>query len=541
MDSGWTSTRHLRSFEQGSKEFADGFKNCWKYSKSHFIESEDNYRFNFSCPIRVDGLQRYPARLNNPRNDHIMQPLAESRPAGFQQANQTVASIGDPSDLLIHSTFQHHNPKAEAQVQMHEDTSKADCFTTKMRFDGILVDSSGFPFPSDQTTDFRVCELPESQRLKEYCQKVISKCHLLCKLCEKKELQQGAPGDELDLYQLQDLSARELIDLSVVNQHHSKRVQAYLESADSKTLRSIIRLLHKDLPQLMVDQFGCYIPGCVIRLDPGFAQFCEAYCLANLGKLCVDKCAVKVMQALAGVSVSFSMQYLAHFRKHYFSLVTNKESMIILNKVILQISNQALLRFLVEDVEYNFSLVEFERPQLLRLLSSLIESCTGALLERLVGAMLPHVWWLADDKFGNYAILTLLKYPVCSDRNLVSSTVLAEPEAMFTKKYRRVLLLNCLISPGYQEFISELVWKLIHQPNNLGLLFEQETATWLLIATLAADADLKRLKRARKVIEERAVADQHSETGHNLQVFFGEYERLLAMLKSGQSGVAVHL
>ena len=119
--------------------------------------------------------------------------------------------------------------------------------------------------------------------------------------------------------------------------------------------------------------------------------------------------------------------------------------------------------------------------------------------------------------------------------------MLIEPEAMFAKKYRRVLLLNCLISHGYQEFISELVWKLILHPTNLDLLFEQETATWLLIATLVADADLKRLKRVKKVIEERVKADQDTEKAQNLQIFIDEYERLLEMLKSGQSVSATRL
>ncbi len=541
MDSGLTLIRYLRNSEQDSKELAVGFEISWRNSKFFLNEDEGNYRFNFSSSIRVDGLRKFLARLNKPRADQKSQPQTESKPTDSQQANFVVASKIDQFKTFEHSNNKKNNSKAESHPQLQYERCRAVHFQPMTQNYDNLVDSNGFPFPSDQTTDFRVCGLPESQRFEAYFRKVISKCHLLCKLCEKKEMQEGTPSEELDLDQLEGLSARDLIDLSVVNQQNSKRVQAFLESANNQTLRSIIKLLHKDLPLLMIDQFGCYIPGCVIRLDPGFAQFCEAYCLDNIGKLCIDKCAVKVMQALAGVSVTFSLHYLAHFKKNYFSLVFNKESMIILNKVILQISDPNLLRFLVEDVEYNFSLEEFERPQLLRLLSSLIERCSGVLLERLVGAMLPHVWWLVDDKFGNYAILTLLKYRVSSDRNTVSSTVLIEPEAMFAKKYRRVLLLNCLITPGYQEFISELVWKLILHPTNLDLLFEQETATWLLIATLVADADLKRLKRVKKVIEERVKADQDTEKAQNLQIFIDEYERLLEMLKSGQSVSATRL
>ena len=539
MDSGWTSIRYMRNPDQVSKEFADKSMHSSQNSKLLVNESENNYRFNISSSYRVGELRRYPVKLNNSRYVDVPRLLAERKATESQHANFIEASMVDPSQTLIHLRIKQEILEAEAQTREHQERTKKR-FRGEPCGDFYLVDSSGFPFPSDQTPDFRVCSRVESERIEEYYRRVISKCHVLCKLCEKKELQQGLESDQLELRQLQGLSARELINLSVVNQHHSKRVQAFLESVDFQTLRSIIEILYEELPQLMVDQFGCYIPGCVIRLDPGFAHFCEAFCLANLGKLCIDKCAVKVMQALAGVSVSFSLEYLAHFKKHYFSLVFNKESMIILNKVILQISDQSLLKFLVEDVEYNFSQKEFERPQLLRLLSSLIERCNGQLLERLVGVMLPHIWWLVDDKFGNYAVLTLLKYPVGREKNLVSSTVLLEPEAMFTKKYRRVLLLNCLISPGYQEFISELLWKLIFQSSHLNQLFEQETATWLFVATLAAEADLKQLKRAKKTVEDRVKADPLSTEAQNLKVFFGEYERLLAILKTGQPKAAKH-
>ena len=88
----------------------------------------------------------------------------------------------------------------------------------------------------------------------------------------------------------------------------------------------------------------------------------------------------------------------------------------------------------------------------------------------------PHIWWIVDDKFGNFAVLT-----------------------MITNKYRRVLLLNCLSSiAGFENFVAELIWKLVLNPGSLRKLIEQETGCCILLAALSVFGDPNLLRKMRR-------------------------------------------
>ena len=464
-------------------------------------ELEENYRFNKSI-FRKNFKSTRKSSLNRVKGFAAC-PSENDSGVWFQIFQMKKENREQPGPIKLYLNELMRDRKLETPAYGHQEAQpgfiKEDNIQNRPKLEGIS-NPTDFPSPTNQAST-----LEETQNLLArrniLTSTYLTKCHFLCKLCEKKELPLGYSNMELNYEDLLSVPPRSLIQLSKKSQNDSKRVQAMLESSDLRDpfFKAFLDELYRSLPSLVNDQYGCYIPGALLKLDSAYAQYCEAYCVKNLSKLCTNKCAVKVMQALAGSSTNFSMTYLDHFRMNYDRLVYNKESMILLNKVILHIPDQHLLKFIIKDVEYNFSLREMERPQLLRILSSLFEVCQGKYLEQLFAILKPHIWWLVDDKFGNFAVMTMIKTKPPNVDFSVNEIILADPVLMFTNKYRRVLLLNCLSSiAGFENFVAELIRKLVLHPRSLRKLIEQETGCCILLAALSVVGDPNLLRKMRR-------------------------------------------
>ena len=274
------------------------------------------------------------------------------------------------------------------------------------------------------------------------------------------------------------LPPRVLLQKSVFSAEDSMEVQVYLESLGSPDLEVYRPTFCKHLNKLIISPFGNYIAASMVRLNKLFRDRCESFCMLHLEELVTDKCAVKVMQALAGVSPTFCTYYIEYFRTDFERMFGLKQAVILLNKAILNAEREEDVDFLTEKAVRTLL---FEGPSansvcLLRTVSSILNRCSPERLQKLVQVLHQNIWWLIDDKIGNYSVQELLSKKFDGLNRPVVDQLLKNPLSMFTCKNRSAVLLNALEKGESSDFVTRMVFALTtDQALLLNLLFHKST------------------------------------------------------------------
>ena len=278
------------------------------------------------------------------------------------------------------------------------------------------------------------------------------------------------------------LPPRVLLRKSVFSAEGSMEVQVYLESLSGSDLEVYTFTFCKHLDQLVVSPYGNYIAACLVRLNNQFRERCESYCMLHLEELVTDKCAVKVMQALAGVSPTFCTYYIEYFRTDFDRMLGLKQAVILLNKAILNAEREEDVEYLIEKA---IRTLLSEGPSvnsvcLLRTVSSILNRCSAERLQKLVEVLYLNIWWLIDDKIGNYSVQELLSKKFDGLNRPVVDQFLKTPLSMFTCKNRSAVLLNALEKGESSDFVTGIVFVLTtDQALLLNLLFHKSTLSVL--------------------------------------------------------------
>jgi hypothetical protein len=204
--------------------------------------------------------------------------------------------------------------------------------------------------------------------------------------------------------------------------------------------------------------------------------------MLHLEELVTDKCAVKVMQALAGVSPTFCTYYIEYFRTDFDRMLGLKQAVILLNKAILNAEREEDVEYLIEKA---IRTLLSEGPSvnsvcLLRTVSSILNRCSAERLQKLVEVLYLNIWWLIDDKIGNYSVQELLSKKFDGLNRPVVDQFLKTPLSMFTCKNRSAVLLNALEKGESSDFVTGIVFVLTtDQALLLNLLFHKSTLSVL--------------------------------------------------------------
>lgn len=329
--------------------------------------------------------------------------------------------------------------------------------------------------------------------------RISSRCLDLCNVKKLTDIEGEVEAAGKFIPEFVSKGPKDLLQLAMSSQENSKNIEAFLKVADQSTIDRCEDEFLKIVSTMITDPFGCYIASVLVERSASYRKGCEDHCLDQIDSLVTDKNAVKVMQNLAEFSGRFCQFFLAYFKRNYDALINSMESVLLLNKVILNLEKEEDLIFLLNDIETNFKESDFGHPELLRILSSLMERLTGSNLTKLVRVLKPHIWWLIDDKIGNYVVQNMFVAYWASMGGL-RKVVFSSPKLLFIRRYRRFVLLKALQTPGNEDFFAHILKWLCESKDDLSIIFRREPSTFLLLWVTLRSKDFSLLQSLRQKI-----------------------------------------
>ncbi len=293
---------------------------------------------------------------------------------------------------------------------------------------------------------------------------------------------------------LAQMSPADLISYCCREQDTSKQVQSFIELlVDTEAINNLRLKVEREFSNLVLHELGCYIPIALFKISEAFVAFGEAYCIKNLASLTKDKCAVKVMQALAENSNTFSDSFCVYFEKRFDKQIDNQQSVLLLNKVITGVKNESSLLFLVNKLERELQHAELQHQNLLRVVPSLLVRLSDPLREKLATLMRPHIGWLMDHKFGCFTVFGFLSLDCSlSISQAILGIIRTDPASMFTKRYRRFLLTKLVCLPDTTSLYHSIVSAICDSSaTTVKRILNHESSAFLLLSALAKTDDLR--------------------------------------------------
>jgi hypothetical protein len=322
-------------------------------------------------------------------------------------------------------------------------------------------------------------------------------CYELLKVTKEKYQPMVSRRITSDCYlfgKLKRCSVDSLLRLALNTQEDSITVQQALEHLPEGDLNVIARSLAPHCELMIENRNGSFLATWLVGRSAEFRLLCQQFCLGHLATLVTNKCAVKVMQALAGVSQVFCSSYNQFFKKHYFRLAKQKHAIIVMNLCIPLLHESESLEYLIEDLTKKLnSTHKKQKFEPLRLLSSLLVKCNLAELESLVRACASNIRWLIGEKIGNYSVQALLSEKFERWHKDIFSRLLSHDlQGLLTDKYKRIALMRTLELPNAGSFHRDLLIGLMGQPTKTRkLILSSEPCTALLLSLMSAVNDAR--------------------------------------------------
>jgi hypothetical protein len=341
------------------------------------------------------------------------------------------------------------------------------------------------------------------QKLQKMQDGIYFKCDNLCKLISKSVEVGGQPPQELF-----KLSPEQLLQRAMQSQQDSKVVESYFDSLSKRETVEMIEVVKQNLYQLLMSEHGCFILSYFIKKSSSFSNMCQSYCMANLKELSTDKCAVKVMQALAEVSVEFCKVFIVYFIHNYFDLIHHMSTVLLLNKCIMNCEDgdmnytffiNRLELFIKKSTEVSQGIVykeAVEEAEILRIMSSVLQRSKGHQRQRLEEILIPHIDWLLRDKISNCCAHKLF-YPIFTESRwlLEKQMILDSLDLMFTRKYRKYTLLKVLKDKHLKPMVLEIFDRLVRDISIVFSLLNNEASVYLVIGLILRITDRRKLRQ----------------------------------------------
>ena len=263
---------------------------------------------------------------------------------------------------------------------------------------------------------------------------------------------------------LNDLSEVQLFQRCQKSQKDSMIIEsfvAHVHRYEPRRMERVVEAFEAMLPLLSQDRTGSFIVGAMIKISLQCRSSFERFCQKNLYRLVENKCAIKVMQVLVTSSPTFSDFYLAQFSKNFKKLCRLRGPSILANKAITSCGSLDSCRSLAAKVTRCLFEEVSGSSEVLRLSSSLLSRCPLDWLEGLLSFVEQNIWWLIDDKIGNYSVQELLRPKFRSIWPVLASFISQQPEQLFVHKYRKLLLHLALESKGFCQLLHATIDRLV--------------------------------------------------------------------------------
>jgi recombinational DNA repair protein (RecF pathway) len=327
-----------------------------------------------------------------------------------------------------------------------------------------------------------------------------------------KRSNQTAPlelHDEDSARRMSTISPFELLKLCMGSRAESIAVQGYLDSLTAQELNGIIYPFAQNVGRLITHRSGNYIATWLVLRDDIFLAACEQYCSSSLDKLVTNKCAVKVMQALAGVSKTFCKVFNQFYKANYKYLRKSKQASIIMNAVILHIDTGLLdsIEYLIDRLQ---SLFHEERADhhtdQLRMLSSILQVFPIEKLGALVLTLLEHIGWLAEDRIGNYSVQLLLTEKFVTFSDILAQKLCKERVySLFSNRNKIQILFKLLQTKENSIWRDELLIRAVNLPFSTVLSLISDAAAGNLLLYLLSTSEsqilIKKLEELSSMVE----------------------------------------
>ncbi len=434
--------------------------------------SSDNYRFNApqTTHIRESGLQR-TADCSSPSRRQLTGLLGKLDAARLLSSSRLQAST---------------EVEASRNFKQWKTSIKEGSIVRTKEFNSI-GGSWGLEEELSDGQPGLLLPVEGPEPLEDFNKSQISLCYALCKVSQKgRQLTPIYSLGQTDIQFLNMCSDEELFALCKKSQTDSIKVQSFLEFLGASRTRSIFRMFTERVEEIVTHPTGSYIGTWLVTNCEDFKLATQSFCLSSIDKLVTNKCAVKVMQALAGVSKTFCKAFNNYFRRNYCWLSKSKQASIVMNTVIVHLEEEKSLDFLVSDIAKKFSNGQQPKPEVLRVLSSLLERCRLDKLSMVVSGAMQHIWWLVGDKIGNYSVQALLSGKFRRLHSTVHNILLSDDVAsLVTDKYKQIVVLRSLEFDGQSDFHCRLLSRLMLDPAKLRAVLECEISANLLVALLS--------------------------------------------------------
>jgi hypothetical protein len=426
--------------------------------------SESNYRYNVTKP---------PASIPKAGHEHRTAASLIFDLSKFSTAQAIYSFCRPPGDFV-------HTKAAGPSLSSARLETTAACSTLD---DFNLIDSRWKAPATSQISWERISVLRKD---------VVAHCYRLLKVSQKGSPEVTADSiDPFDLSILKKCSSSLLVRMCLHSQEESMKVQCYLLTVPDKQLEVKASVFSNFAGRLLSHPNGNYIATWLVTKSPCFMKSCETYTLSNLELLVSNKCAVKVMQALAGVSKTFCKVFNQYFKHNYVRLCKSKQASIVMNAVVLNLDEEDDLQYLISDVARKLNQDRGEiRTEMLRVLSSLLQKCSLIRLSGVLAGLANKIWWLADDKIGNYSVQVLLTPKFQSLHPTVVKELLSEaPLTLLSSKFKQIVTLKSLDYPLQDYFHSHILQAIMKQTSSVHLALSTPQSAWLLLALLYLSSD----------------------------------------------------
>ena len=337
--------------------------------------------------------------------------------------------------------------------------------------------------------------------------------------------------DESLARSISTISPFELLKLCMGSRSESIAVQGYLDSLTAQELNGIIYPFAQNVGRLITHRSGNYIATWLVLRDEKFLAACELHCSSSLDKLVTNKCAVKVMQALAGVSKTFCKVFNQYYKANYKYLKKSKQASIVMNAVILHIDIRPpeSIEYLVDRMLNLFSeeRADYHTDQL-RLLSSILQVFPALKLEELVLKIIDNIGWLAEDRIGNYSVQLLLNEKFAKYSNMLAQKVCMERVfSLFSNRNKMHILFKLLEINKPAMWHDQLLARAIELPFSTILSLISDPAAGNLLLSLLSTTESPIL--ITKLEELSSMVEKNKES-HKI-IYSGPIDYFLLKLK----------
>jgi hypothetical protein len=238
-------------------------------------------------------------------------------------------------------------------------------------------------------------------------------------------------------------NASQLAKAACVNGSNSKKIQSFVERLKEPELSQHLPHFLQNLPILVTNQYGNFIPRALIQKSEKFRSECSLFCLGNFFELVKNRYSVSVMRRLASHSPEFSKVAFEIFRVHLDALIEkNQDAVLLLSTLVENLGNTLKLDELADVVMSQIK--RFRHSPLIRILSAIIDNASGETTEKLKLFILPCTNEYIDDKIGNYVFQALLRKNDRKANKAVFDCMIDAPMLLFSNKYRRHVLIELL-------------------------------------------------------------------------------------------------